>query len=287
MDLFVKRDTVYFPGCITYFKFRSGFELYQKIFSKLGIRFRVLDEQKCSGFEPWEAGYDFEMRKIIRKNFDIFREEGIKKIITTEPGCYKLFVKDYPEILPYWDIEVINIWHLILEKLIKKPWLISERSEVVTFHDSCYLGRYNGIYEVPREIIKMMGYKIKEMDNSREHSFCCGSCGGLARVSPELANKIARERLLQAKRVGVDKMIVIGFENYSLLKNNVGDIGVEVFELGQVLADTLGIKKMSLVGDDVEGEDRILVETKANIRLRNELKDEEFYDRGLDDGQEE
>lgn len=245
MDLFVKRDTIYFPGCITYFKFRDNFELYCKIFSRLGIKFRLFDKQDCSGFEIWEGGYDFEMRKIIRNNFEKFKEVGVRKLIVTEPGCYHIFSKEYRKVLPDWNVEVLNIWDLILDKLIKKQWLVERKNEFVTFHDSCYLGRYSGIYDSPRDIIRSLGYEIKEMDNNKESSFCCGSCGGLSRTSPELANKIARERLLQAKRIGVEKMIVVGFENYSLLKENSEGSGIEVYEFGEIIADALGIKSIA------------------------------------------
>lgn len=241
-DIFAKGDVVYFPGCITYFKFGEGFELYQDIFSKLGIKFRIFDKQSCSGLELWESGYDFEMRKVIRDNFDLFKSENIKKIITTEPGCYKMFTTDYPNILPYWDIEVINIWDLILDKLIKKSWMIKNKDEIVTFHDSCYLGRYSGIYDSPREILRLLGYQIVEMDNNKENSFCCGSCGGLNRTHPDLAKKVARERLLQAKRIGIEKMIVVGFENYNLLRECSEGIGVNVLELGEIVADSIGVK---------------------------------------------
>jgi len=140
--------------------------------------------------------------------------------------------------------------------------------EVVTYHDPCYLGRYCKVYEEPRKILELIGYDIREMDNSKENSFCCGSCGGLPRISPVLANKIAEERILQVKRIGLKEMIVVGFENYSLLKNNSKDI--EVLELSEVLANALGIKKIDTLEEPIEGEERILLETKANIRLQDE-----------------
>jgi len=263
-SIFGRSSTVYFPGCITYFKHKNSFELYQEIFSKLGINFRVLDKQICSGLEPWEAGYEAESRKLARKNFDIFNEEGIKSIITTSPGCYKMFLQNYQEFLPYWNIEVINLWELILEKLKDRPYLIrrmpssekvsslskdnekhkdSETAKFVTYHDPCYLGRYCKIYGEPRKILELIGYEIEEMDNSKEDSFCCGSCGGLPRISPLLANRIAKERILQAKRIGVNKIVVIGFENYDLLKDNVGNTGIEVFEMSEILANAMGIKR--------------------------------------------
>lgn len=255
-SIFGKSSTVYFPGCITYFKYKESFGLYQEIFSKLGINFRILDGQICSGLETWEAGYEAESRKLARKNFDIFNGEGIKSIITTSPGCYKMFLQNYPEFLPYWDIEVKNLWKLILEKLRDRPYLVKkmasstsrdvETAKFVTYHDPCYLGRYCKIYDEPRKILELIGYEIEEMDNSKEDSFCCGSCGGLPRISPLLANKIAKERILQAKRIGVKKMIVIGFENYDLLKDNIDGTGVEVFEISEILANALGIKKIEM-----------------------------------------
>ncbi len=278
-DIFGRNDTVYFPGCINYFKFKEGFEVYQEIFSKLGIRFRILEKQISCGLEALEAGYDNEARKLARKNLDLFNELGVRRVVTTSPGCYKMFLKDYPNILPDWNLIVVDLWELILERLRKKYYLIkNKKMEVVTYHDPCYLGRYCQVYDSPRKILELIGYEIKEMDNSRENSFCCGSCGGLPIVNPRLADKIARERILQAKRIGVKKMIVIGFDNYSLLKKNVGDMGIEILEFSEVLAHSLGIKEFEPVEERIEGEERILLETKANIRLQEEFKEEDYYD---------
>ena len=144
--------------------------------------------------------------------------------------------------------------------------------ETVTYHDPCYLGRYCNVYEEPRKILELIGYEINEMDNSRENSFCCGSCGGLPRISPMLADRIAKERILQAKRIGVRKMIVIGFENYNLLRNNADNTGIKVFELSDVLANALGIKKIETLKEPIEGEERILLEKK--IKINDELRED-------------
>jgi len=259
-DLF-KSDLVYFPGCITYFKFNEDYELYKEIFSKLGIKFRELDKQRCSGLEAWEVGYDVVARKIARENIGIFEEMGIKRIITTSPGCYKMFLHNYSDYLPYWNIEVVNVWDLLLDGLRKKHWLIIDKAnEVVTYHDSCYLGRYCKIYNGPRKIIEALGYEIKEMDNNKENSFCCGSCGGLIRVDSKIANDVARERILQAKRIGVKKIIVVGFENYSLLRSNVSNSEIEILELSHVLARGMGLMRREVGEEYVEGEEKVLIE---------------------------
>ena len=242
-SIFSKSNTLYFPGCTTYFKFQQNYKLYQKILSKLGITFKITEKKVCSGLSALEAGYEQEARKLARRNFEIFKEEGIKSIITNSPEAYKMFLYNYPEILPDWDINVKNLWAIILNKLKTKPRLIKYKTtETVTYQDSCYLGRYCGIYDEPREILKLIGYEIKELFDSGPESICCGSCGGLPTANAELADEIAKEKILQAKRIGVKKIIVVSMKNYELLKKNSEASGVEIMELSEVLALALGIK---------------------------------------------
>jgi len=257
-SIFNKESILYFPGSITYFRYKENFELYKKIFSKLGIDFILFDKNISSGLESWELGYQAVARDFVKKNLDSFSKAGIKKIITTSPGDYMFFSQRYSEILPRWDIKTLNIWEMILERLRKKPGLIKNPAdEIITYHDCCYMGRYSGIYDEPREILKLLGYQIKEMDNFRENSFCCGSCGGLMFSNLSLANKIARERILQAKRIGVKKIIVSSMDNYDLMKKNIGDTNIEIIELSQILANSLGIKFLE-IEEKIEGEEVLL-----------------------------
>jgi len=292
LDVFRTRDVLYFPGCVCFHRYKERFELYQEIFSKLGVKFRVFDEYTCCGLEALEAGYESHARRLARKNLQLFQDGGVSEIITTSPNCLKMFLYEYPEFLPDWDIEVVNVWKLLIDRLESKHRLIKNKAmETVTFHDSCYLGRGCGIYDEPRKILELIGYEVKEMDNFREDSFCCGSCGGLVVVNPKLAGKVARERVLQAKRIGVKKMIVCGFENYDLMKRNCSGTGVEVLELSEVLGLALGIeveesvKEEYIDGEDevLDGEDRIVSEAKANVRLQEELKEGDRYSEVDDD----
>ena len=294
-SLFKESNTLYFPGCTGFFRFRSNSDLYLQIFSKLGFDFKAIEKNFCCGLDLIESGYESEARKLARRNFEIFKENEIKGIVTTEPGSYMMFLKNYSEIIPDWNIETMNIWEMILDKLLKKPKLIKNKAvETAAYHDSCYLGRYCGIYNAPRKILEAVGYEIIEMDNTMENSFCCGSCGGLPRTNPILANKIAKERILKAKRIGAKKMIVLGFQNYSILKKNSKDSGVRILELSEILADALGIKKiednekLEKFEEDVEGEEMILEEngkikeeeiireTESDAELKDELKDENY-----------
>ncbi|MDD5191610.1 MAG: (Fe-S)-binding protein [Candidatus Nanoarchaeia archaeon] len=240
---FVQPDTIYYPGCMTYFKHKDNYELYKKIFSKLGIEVTWSENIVCCGLPALEMGYESEARKLARKKFELLKENKIKRIITNCSACYKMFKQNYPELLPDWDIDVVDMWKLILDNLVDKPKLIKNMAgEKITYHDSCYLGRYCGIYDEPRKILELIGYTIVEMIDSRENSICAGSCGSLVIINPELADKIARQRLLQAKRAGVKKMVVASMKNYDLLKKNAEGLGIEIAELSDVLANALNIK---------------------------------------------
>ena len=189
----------------------------------------------------------------------------------------EMFLQNYPELLSDWYVSVKNIWEIIFEKLMNKPGLIKYKAmEVVGFHDSCYLGRYCGIYRKPREILEIIGYEIKEMSDSVDESICCGSCGGLTITNPELANKIAKNRILQAKRVGIKKLIVCSMENYELLKRNSENSGVEVLELSDVLSLALGISQPEdkEFNEEISKEEELVLEAKGEKMLANELKEE-------------
>jgi Fe-S oxidoreductase len=253
-SLFSQSNTLYFPGCVTYFKNLEYFELYKRIFAKLGIGFKEIEKKVCCGLPALEAGYESDARKLARRNFEIFKEEDIDSIITNMPCCYRMF-KEYSELLPDWNIPIINIWELILNRLERKPRLIRNKAmETVTLHDSCYLGRYSGIYDAPRRILEALGYEIKELSNAKENSVCCGGCGGLPRTNKRLADEIAREKILQAKRIGVRKMIVSSVMDYQLLKRNAGS-DVEVMELADVLAIGLGIRVPEKTTEEIPEED--------------------------------
>ena len=241
-SIFKLSKRVYFPGCNLYFKNKSHLETYSDILYKIGIDFKFVEKKICCGLPALELGYDSEARKIARRNFEIFKEENIGEIITSDPGCYKMFLKDYPNLVLDWNIKVENFWKLVLEKLESKPGLIKiKSSEAVTYQDNCYLGRHLGIYEEPRKILELLGYEIKEMFDSKEESICCGSCGQLSFTNIDMANEIARERILQAKRIGVSKIITSSIADYELLKNN-SEGKIEIWDLSHAIGYALGIR---------------------------------------------
>ncbi|MDP2925509.1 MAG: (Fe-S)-binding protein [Nanoarchaeota archaeon] len=297
LSIFKKTNNLYYPGCYSYFKHKEFFDNYKKIFSRLGIDFKTISKKVCCGLPALETGYDSEARKLARRNFEIMKEEGITSIITNSPCCYKMFLQDYPKLLPDWNIEVKNIWKILYEKLYEiKDHIKNRCNGSVAYQDSCYLGRYCNIYDEPRLILELLGYNIKEMYDTRENSICCGSCGGLVYTNSELADEIARERIMQARRAGVYKIIASSVGDYDILKKNSKGLGVEILELSEVIAFALGLKiegssyayneesikeELEDVNQDeaeqfikIKDDDtnRILKEAKENMRFLEEIE---------------
>lgn len=270
---FGKSNVLYFPGCVGYFKFKENYENTKKVFSKLGINFNEVDIKVCCGLPALELGYDSDARKLARRNFEIFKEAGIKTIIADCPSCYKTFSQNYPEFLPDWNIEIKNIWKLVLEKLETKSNLIKNKAvDSVGFHDNCYLGRYCGIYNEPRKILELIGYEIKEIPDNHEESICSGSCGGLTITNPLLAEKIAKERILQAKRIGINKIITTSLHNYQLLKKSSENNNIEILYFFDVLALALGINKV----EDKEFYDEVLKKVDITEKINEESNEEDY-----------
>lgn len=265
-----KSNLMYYPGCYTYFKLKQQFEVYKKIFDRLGINAVVLDKKLCCGLPALELGYETEARKLARKNLDLMREAGVREIITNCARCYKMFAVNYKELVPDWDIEVRNIWDLILNGLKQNPKLIKNFiNQRVGFHDSSYLGRGLGIYNEPREILEFLGCNVADIEESREKSYDSGASGSIDIHNKELADKIARKRLLQFKREKIDKVVVCSALDYIILKRNSHDIKIEIIDISEVIGLALGILEIS------EQEHEVEPEIRANENILEEIENEE------------
>lgn len=234
---FKSGNTLYYPGCLTKFVLNSEMENYKRILEKIKVDFIMITSELCCGSPALNAGYETEARKLARKNLELFNKHNIKKIITSCPACFKV-LSGYKEMLPDWKIEVEHITTTILNYLRKKKIELVFR-EKVTYHDPCHLGRHSGIYEEPREILRRLGYEIVEMRNNRENSLCCGGGAGLRTNNPELASKIARERIKQASEINVQKIITTCPLCFAHMAENSG---IEVVEFSQAVAESLGLK---------------------------------------------
>jgi Fe-S oxidoreductase len=175
------------------------------ILKKAGLDFAILGaEEKCCGDAARRLGNEYLFQTLAGENLALFLKYDIRRIITFCPHGFNTFKNEYPQILTLMasfseedrkrlaDIEVIP--HvLLLDQLIKDGRLQVKRSELagLTYHDSCYFGRHNGIIREPRSILsRLAGNKVTELKNSREHSFCCGAGGGLMWTEESLGRRI-------------------------------------------------------------------------------------------------
>ena len=196
--LFNREKVLYYPGCLTKGVLKEQFENYKEIFNKLSVDFVMLPDEVCCGLPVLNAGHKKEVRKLAKKNLDLFKKNKITKIITNCPSCYHTFKEIYPTLIRDWDIEVEHATITILNALKKKKIKYRESDEertIVAYHDPCHLGRYGGIYEEPREVIELLGGKILESPMNRQNAYCCGGGGGLRANFPEVAKAIAKKKV--------------------------------------------------------------------------------------------
>lgn len=172
------------------------------ILNHAGISFAILgNEEKNSGDTARRLGNEMLFQTLAAENIETFERYGVKKIITIDPHAYNTFKNEYPDF--GFQAEVIHhtelLYRLIQEGKIKPTIPVKER---ITYHDSCYLGRYNGIYDAPRELLKAIpGVQLVEMKRNRENSMCCGAGGGLMWMEEKEGTRINLARTEQALEV--------------------------------------------------------------------------------------
>lgn len=187
-------DILFWVGCSGSFDDRAKkiTKAIVKILNYCNIKFAVLGaEESCTGDPAKRAGNEFSFMMQAIQNIELLKGYQIKKIVTGCPHCFNTLKNEYPEL--GGDFEVIHHTQLI-NQLIREGKLLlkdggSFTGKKITFHDPCYLGRANGVYEIPREVLKKLDAELYEMKRSKAKGLCCGAGGAQMFKEAERGNK--------------------------------------------------------------------------------------------------
>ena len=203
-------EILFWVGCAGSFDARAQkvSRAFAEVMQSAGIKFAILgDEEKCSGDPARRAGNEFLFQMLALQNIQTLSQYNIKKIVTTCPHCFNTFKNEYPAL--GGDYEVVHHTVYIHDLIRSGKIKITEKArEEVTYHDSCYLGRVNGIYEVPRQVLNALNISVKEMNRAKSEGLCCGAGGAQMFKEDEPGSKrINQERIEEALSTGVKKIV--------------------------------------------------------------------------------
>ncbi|MBW2039561.1 MAG: (Fe-S)-binding protein [Deltaproteobacteria bacterium] len=239
-------EVLYFPGCYLCYdpRLQKVARATANILNRAGIDFGILgSKENCCGESIRKTGDEELFKRLARENIKTFIENGVKKILVSSPHCYHTFKNEYPEFKV--NFEVVHISQYLFE-LINEGRLefAKEYGKRITYHDPCYLGRHNGIYDEPREALKKIpGLELIEMADSRQDSLCCGMGGGRVWMETPKDERFSNLRLEQALGVGAEVLVtscpycITSFEE-SRLVLNYGEV-IQVKDITEILQEVM------------------------------------------------
>ncbi|MBN1957668.1 MAG: 4Fe-4S dicluster domain-containing protein [Desulfuromonadales bacterium] len=201
-------DILYFVGCYASFDKRN--QAIAKAFITLcnaaGIRIGILGkEEKCCGEPMRKMGNEYLYQMLATENIEQIRSYGIAQIVTTCPHCFNTLSKDYRDL--GLEVEVSHYTEYLAALVEKGQLKIAPQSFECTYHDSCYLGRYNNIYQAPRDLLHAAGAQLTEMDKHASESFCCSAGGGRILADENIGSRISEKRAHMAAATGAPTLI--------------------------------------------------------------------------------
>jgi Fe-S oxidoreductase len=239
-------ELLYFPCCYPSYepRLKKVSQATANLLNQAGADFGILGaKENCCGESVRKAGNEDLFKRLARENIKTFIENGVKKILFSSPHCFHTFKNEYSEFKV--NFEVVHITQYLF-RLIKEGRLkpTKELGKKITYHDPCYLGRHNGIYDEPREVLKKIpGLELIEMPDARENSLCCGMGGGRVWMETAKGERFSDLRLEQAIGVGAEVLVtscpycISQFEDSKLtLKNSEG---LQIMDITEILQEVI------------------------------------------------
>jgi Fe-S oxidoreductase len=237
-------DVLYFVGCYASFdqRNREVARSFVEICAAAGIRVGILGrEEKCCGEPVRKLGNEYLYQTLARENIDRFLSCGVRKIVTTCPHCFHTLSHDYRELGLQADVEHYTTF---IERLVSRGILhLAQERFSCTYHDSCYLGRYNDILDPPRHVLRAAGAQITEMRQCGKDSACCGAGGARVLMEETVDQRINVNRIRMAKETQAPLLVsncpfcLTMFNDAT--KAGSGETPIQVRDLAEVVAERI------------------------------------------------
>jgi Fe-S oxidoreductase len=198
-------EALYFVGCYLSYdpRMKKVATATANILNKAGVAFGILgSKESCCGESIRKTGSEEVFKTLAKHNIKTFIDHGVKKVIVSSPHCYHTFKNEYPEYMV--NFEVVHINQYLLELVNQgRLEMKGEFPQKITYHDPCYLGRHNGVYDAPRDLLNAIpGVELVEMEDHGPRSLCCGGGGGRIWMDTPQEERFSDIRLKQADAVG-------------------------------------------------------------------------------------
>jgi len=238
-------DVLYWVGCAGSYdqRYQKVSRGMVKLLNAAGVRFAILGtEEKCNGDTARRAGNEYLAQMLINENVKTLNRYNVKKIVAACPHCYNALKNEYPQF--GGNYEVVHHTEMLQELLRSGRLKITKQvKEKVTFHDSCYIGRYNNIYDAPRNLLGAAGSRLVEMPRARDRGFCCGAGGARMFMEEKEGKRVNVERTEEALKLSPDTIATACPFCMTMLTDGLkakdADERVQVRDIVEVLADSV------------------------------------------------